>query len=457
MERWPKMNPTDLPVQYQGGYSPPGNPETDVYLVPVSGGADSSWLAILLRQMWPDLPVRYVFTDTGAEEQETLDYLDRLQDYLGQPIERLMGEAGLFDLVAQYGGFLPSPRDRYCTRVLKLEPFRDWISQFSGIQKWMFVGIRQDEDRLAFTLDEVGTVMPFVDLGVTREQVYRGLAGTIGIPRTYKTRSRSGCTTCPYQRTNELVGLLQRNPAAFRQGAALEKLDAVDLARHAEGVPLWRDTRTSANWLSLPMPDSSEDLQGRGKKAKAPDLFGARVFVGGEFFLAGFPGLEEFCWHQRVACFSTTLAGVKQQLDGRYQHLLGTSEVYEMDPDTLRQSARFAIWMVELPSDVFDPEGPKGHGYTWHQGKSYRQIQHIVDWATRALHAEHMRQEAAKSPHPLTVQHEWSEASRESLAMAQAPLGSVLLSQWYQPSEKVHEPETEDEALRRIPCPMCQI
>lgn len=92
----------------------PGNPSSDEYLVPVSGGADSSALAILLKELAPTIPFRYVFTDTGAEEQETLEMLDRLERWLGKPIERLKSR-GLFELIEDYNGFLPSPRDRWCS------------------------------------------------------------------------------------------------------------------------------------------------------------------------------------------------------------------------------------------------------------------------------------------------------------------------------------------------------
>lgn len=445
--------------QQQLSYKIPGDPANSVWLVPVSGGADSTALAIFLKEVAPEINFRYVFCDTGAEEAETLQNLDKLEQWLGQPIERLQGPS-LFDLIAQYGGFLPSPTDRWCTRALKLEPFRKWIAQFAGKQKYMFVGIRADEsERLAFALDETETVMPFVDLNIDRQWVYRKLAETIGIPRSYQTRSRSGCTVCPYQRTSELVGLLQRHPNEFERGAACEKLAPSDVARHGVGIPLWQDTGLSLNWLSLPAPDSDEQIaKGKLSKAKKPDLFGARIWVGGEFFMDGMPGYQEFCWHQRVVCFSTTLAGLKRQIDGRYQHLLNTAEVYDMTPESVRCDARFAIWYIELPSEVFDPQGPmSSDSYTWAAKVSYRQIRHVVEWATRTLHAEYERREASKDPALLSVQYEWSETAREALRNATAPLGEVLLSQWYQPSEKVAEPETEEEVLRLTPCPMCQI
>ena len=443
-------------------YRIPGNPDTDAYILPVSGGSDSTALAILLHEIAPHIRFRMVFTDTGAEEKETLEMLDRLEAYLGKPIERI-GDKSLFDLISDFGGFLPSPRDRFCTRELKLVPFQAWLSQFSGQKKWVFVGVRSDEDdRIAFTLPEAETEMPFVDMGITRDWVYRKLASTIGISRSYQTRSRSGCTVCPYQRTSEIVGLLQRSAEDFERGAQCEKLNACDAARHQAGVALWADTPTARNWQSLPMPDSTDSIQkGKLTKAKAPDLFGARIFIGGEFFFDGMPGCEEFVWHQRVVSFSTTLNGIKKQLDGRYQHLLSTPEVYDMTQDDVRQRTRFAIWFIEMPADVFDPTGIKStaedRSYTWHQGKSYAQIRHIVDWGTRALNAEFQRQQAAMTPPELSVEYEWTQAAKETLEAASAPLGSVLLSQWYAPSEAIEEPQDEEEIVRRIPCPMCQI
>jgi hypothetical protein len=118
---------------------------------------------------------------------------------------------------------------------------------------------------------------------------------------------------------------------------------------------------------------------------------------------------------------------------------------------------RFAIWYIEMLSDVFDPQKPNAESYTWADGASYRQIQHVVDWATRALHAEHQRRQAAASPNPLTVQYEWADSARQSIEEAKAPLGGVLLSQWYKAKDVEDPPETEEEALKRIPCPMCHI
>ncbi|WP_341744741.1 phosphoadenosine phosphosulfate reductase family protein [Azonexus hydrophilus] len=432
-----------------------------VAILPVSGGADSSYLAILLHQLFPAVDFRMVFTDTGTpdnpvEDPGVYETLDKLEEFLGKKVERLIPEKGLFEIIDQFGGYLPDSRSRYCTRILKKVPFEKWLQQFAGLQKYMFVGIRSDESgRVAFSLDEVETVMPFVDMGLTREDIFAGLQRTIGVPRMYEGRTRSGCTVCPFQRRAEHVYLLQRKPIEFLKGERYEKLSDNDLARWEEAIPLWKDTGSSANWLTLPKPEEGE-IEGK-RASRAPDLFGARIYVGAEFFMDGFPGMGEFCWHQRVVSVAPTLHHLKDQLDDRYQHLLSTSEVYQMSPDDVRRNARFAIYVIELPSAVFDPEGPKDQAFTWTQGWAYKQLRHIVSWVTRALHAEGERQSAnRKVRSELSVLAEWRDNSAETLRQAKEELGAVVNSQWYRANENERE-MTEEEELSYLPCPMCSL
>ena len=58
----------------------------------ISGGKDSSALAVYLKDEIPDM--EYFFCDTGAELPETYEYLSRLEIILGKPIARLNSERG---------------------------------------------------------------------------------------------------------------------------------------------------------------------------------------------------------------------------------------------------------------------------------------------------------------------------------------------------------------------------
>ena len=54
------------------------------HIVSLSGGKDSTALAIFLKGKVPNL--EYIFCDTDKELPETYEYLDRLEAFLQQPI-----------------------------------------------------------------------------------------------------------------------------------------------------------------------------------------------------------------------------------------------------------------------------------------------------------------------------------------------------------------------------------
>lgn len=78
-------------------------------IVCLSGGKDSTALAISLRDRVPDL--EYVFMDTDMELAETYEHLSRLEAYLGAPIVRLNAERG-FDHWLEVQGAASSPPRR---------------------------------------------------------------------------------------------------------------------------------------------------------------------------------------------------------------------------------------------------------------------------------------------------------------------------------------------------------
>lgn len=187
----------------------------------ISGGKDSSALAVYLRDEVPDM--EYFFCDTGAELPETYEYLSRLEVVLGKPIARLNAERGFDHWFEVYRGMLPSPQMRWCTRQMKIKPLEEWLGDDPAIS---YVAIRADErNRKGYvsTKPNIEAVFPFVEDGIDHDGVLRILdeAG-IGLPDYYSWRTRSGCYFCFYQRKAEWVGLAEHHPDLFERAVAIE-------------------------------------------------------------------------------------------------------------------------------------------------------------------------------------------------------------------------------------------
>lgn len=135
------------------------------HVIGISGGKDSSALAIYLHDLYGDMDLEYYFCDTGKELEETYQLIKKLESYLGFTINKLRGadQSHLepFDHFLQiYGGFLPSSTARWCTKKLKLDPFEKFVGDDPVIS---YVGIRGDEDREGYISKKsnIQSIFPF--------------------------------------------------------------------------------------------------------------------------------------------------------------------------------------------------------------------------------------------------------------------------------------------------------
>jgi len=193
------------------------------HILALSGGKDSSALAVYMLDKGIDM--EYVFCDTGEELAETYEYIEKLQSFLGTKIVWLKSEKDFKYYLDLYNGVLPDPNTRWCTRMLKLKPYENYIGDQQVIS---YVGIRADEPhRTGYisTKPNISTIFPFVEDNIRREDVIRMLKESgLGIPDYYKWRSRSGCYFCFFQQKREWVGLYENHPDLFRKAAAFEKV-----------------------------------------------------------------------------------------------------------------------------------------------------------------------------------------------------------------------------------------
>lgn len=225
-----------------------GTKENPRHILGLSGGKDSTALAIHIKNTRPEIfeKLELFFTDTGTELQELYEYLDVLEAYLEKPIFRIkavLDEAKTiqykvedendtdvpFDevLYEKYNGFLPAPQARWCTRSLKIIPMQKWIGKDACVS---YVGIRADEmEREGYVPPNnklgkkvIYAVYPLREDGIMLNDVYKILEESVGIPPYYKWRTRSGCYFCFYQRRVEYAMLYFLYPQLFKDSQKYE-------------------------------------------------------------------------------------------------------------------------------------------------------------------------------------------------------------------------------------------
>jgi 3'-phosphoadenosine 5'-phosphosulfate sulfotransferase (PAPS reductase)/FAD synthetase len=197
------------------------------HILSLSGGKDSAALAVYMRDRVQDM--EYIFHDSGKELPETLQYIDRLEVYLGRPVHRTTPPTSFDHWYTVYGDIIPSNHRRWCTKMLKLQPFEEYIGENPCFN---YIGIRADEKRVGYISHKpnITAVFPFRDDGKTYADIVRILqeAG-LGMPGyTDWGRTRSGCFFCFYQQKIEWVRLKEKYPDKFEEAKAYEKPNKIN-------------------------------------------------------------------------------------------------------------------------------------------------------------------------------------------------------------------------------------
>ncbi len=207
------------------------------HVLGLSGGKDSAALAIYLKQQNKNLNLEYFFCDTGVELPEVYTFLDKLEIYLEKPIKRLGSKKDFFHHLKMHNGMLPSPKQRWCTREMKLKPFEEFVGSDRCIS---YIGIRADEFRDGYLSlkDNITPKYPFIEDGLIRKDIFNILKSTVGIPEYYKWRSRSGCFFCFFQRKEEWIGLSKHHPEKFAQAIEIEKREGGEGYTWIQGMTL---------------------------------------------------------------------------------------------------------------------------------------------------------------------------------------------------------------------------
>jgi hypothetical protein len=188
-------------------------------VVSYGGGVNSTALVILLvGEGWRG-PV--VFSDTGAEWPETMEYVTLFGAWmaergleltvLGPEWRKGKYALPLMEYCESYR-LTPFPAVRWCTANWKVAPLQGWCEANGCEHADMLLGISAEESHRQPEKDR-----PLVDRGIDRNGCARIIVDA-GLPLPRK----SGCYLCPFQSPRQWQELYKVHPALFERVAALE-------------------------------------------------------------------------------------------------------------------------------------------------------------------------------------------------------------------------------------------
>ena len=186
------------------------------HVVGLSGGKDSTAMALRLHELHPEIEYEYIGNWTGDEPAEVEAHLKRLEGILGAQVKPVCHDKDLIGLINELE-MLPNFQARWCTRILKIEPT---IAYFESLPKGsiLYIGLRADEEfRRGMYGEDLTINFPMRDWGWGITDVYSYLDSRgICVP------VRTDCELCPLQRLGQWRDLYFNQPMKFWQGAALE-------------------------------------------------------------------------------------------------------------------------------------------------------------------------------------------------------------------------------------------
>lgn len=183
------------------------------HVIALSGGKDSTAMALRLAEVEPRQYI-YLCTPTGDELPDMLAHWAHLEVLLQAPIFRITN--GTLASWIEHFGALPNWRQRWCTRVLKIEPCIAYLKKHAPAT--LYVGLRADEEERQGLYGEHATYrypLREWDWGVEEVWAYLKERGIV-IPR------RTDCARCYGQRLIEWKRLWQEHPDIYADAEAQE-------------------------------------------------------------------------------------------------------------------------------------------------------------------------------------------------------------------------------------------
>lgn len=189
-------------------------------------------MALRLQEVEPQ-SYEFVCTPTGDELPDVVEHWVRLSKLLGRPLVPLTMGVSLDGLIAKFHA-LPNWRQRWCTRILKIEPFQVFVLARQPVT--VYVGLRADEEARVGAVyqlsDTIRQRWPLREWGWDRARVERYLdeRGVVVPPRT-------DCARCFFQTLREWWLLWHDRPEVYAAAEAQER--AVGHTFRSPGRDTW--------------------------------------------------------------------------------------------------------------------------------------------------------------------------------------------------------------------------
>jgi 3'-phosphoadenosine 5'-phosphosulfate sulfotransferase (PAPS reductase)/FAD synthetase len=187
------------------------------HIVALSGGKDSTAMALRLRETEPGTDFTYVCTPTGNELPEMAEHWLNLQRLLGTRLTVVGSGASLGSLIDRWNA-LPNWRQRWCTKYLKIQPFERYVA--AHLPATVYVGIRADEADARNPIEygpQVTRRFPLAEWGWGLADVLDYLAC-----RGVRVPDRTDCAACFFQTLGEWHALWTDHPDRYAEAERWE-------------------------------------------------------------------------------------------------------------------------------------------------------------------------------------------------------------------------------------------
>lgn len=205
-------------------------------LCSVSSGYSSVYMALMIKEWYPDHNIIYLMANTSKERSESLDFMNKCVKHYGIELnwieavinnnkgkgtgfkvvdfENLKVNGEIFETaVKKYG--IPSVINKWCTRELKNVPMKKFADTIFGLNNYSIaVGIRADEiDRVSSSYKENNIFYPLVKRQFTtkiRNRFWNKQPIQISIP-AYK----GNCDLCFEKSNRKLMTIINEDPGTI--------------------------------------------------------------------------------------------------------------------------------------------------------------------------------------------------------------------------------------------------